>query len=81
MRDEHQANATSEPSAPAPAGSGRRIVDYTGVSQYLGIPKATLRARVSRGDDIPYMRLGPRLVRFDLDEIDAWLTTKRGGAR
>jgi predicted DNA-binding transcriptional regulator AlpA len=33
---------------------------------------------VSRGQ-IPHLRLTPRVVRFDLDEIAAWLETKRRG--
>ena len=56
--------------------SAPRITDYEGLSGYLGLPKATLRARVGRGD-IPFLRFGPRLVRFDLDAIDTWVASCR----
>ena len=58
----------------------RRLTDYNGLAAYIGLPKGTIRAKVSRSD-IPFLRLGPRLVRFDLDEIDRWLDSKRGGGR
>lgn len=58
----------------------KRLTDYEGLSAYLTIPKSTLRARV-RNNSMPFIRLGPRLVRFDLDEIDGWLASNRGGAK
>jgi excisionase family DNA binding protein len=57
----------------------RRITDYNGLATYIGLPKSTLRARVMR-NEIPFIRFGPRIVRFDLDAIDGWIASKASGA-
>ena len=48
-------------------------------SAHLGITTKTLRARVAAGD-VPAYRFGPRLVRFDLADLDA-LGTRIPAAR
>lgn len=50
----------------------RNLHGYKGTSQLTGLPTGTLYSLVSRGQ-IPHIRLGPRLVRFDEDEILKWL--------
>jgi len=45
------------------------------ISSYLGIKVKTLYGKVASGN-IPHYRIG-RLVRFRLDEINAWLETCR----
>lgn len=50
----------------------RRPLDYDELEERTGILKATLRAYVNR-KQIPYMRFGPRLVRFDPDAIERWM--------
>ncbi len=55
-----------------------RLVDYSKLSKYLGVPVGTLYAWVHEGR-LPYMRLSGRTVRFDLDQIDAWLAERREG--
>ena len=51
------------------------LVGYVDLSARLGIPVGTLRSMVARRQ-IPHMRIGPRIVRFNLGEIDAWLASK-----
>ncbi len=52
----------------------KRIVDIHGLSSYLGVCINTIYSWVSQGT-IPYIKLG-RLLRFDLDKIDAWITER-----
>jgi len=49
-----------------------RRVSYTDAAEYIGVPVGTLRSMVHR-KQVPHIRLGPQLVRFDLDEIEKWL--------
>lgn len=56
----------------------RHLAGYEAAAEFLALPVGTLRSMVSRGQ-IPHLRLTPRVVRFDLDEIAAWLETKRRG--
>ena len=48
------------------------LIDYQALAKRLGLPVGTLHSWVSR-KTIPHYRFGPRLVRFDLDEIQDWL--------
>jgi len=48
------------------------------LSAYLGIKTKTLYAKIEAGE-IPHYRIG-RLVRFRLDEINAWLESCRNNA-
>ena len=60
--------------------SGRRYVGVTGLADYLQTSPRHVRALVSRRE-IPVTRVG-RLLRFDIDQVDAWLdnnTTPPGG--
>jgi len=52
------------------------LIDYRTLSKRLGLPVGTLHAWVHR-KCIPHYRLGPRLVRFDVEEIEAWLAARR----
>jgi excisionase family DNA binding protein len=47
-------------------------VGYAAAAEYIGIPTGTLRSLVYRRR-VPHIRLGPRLVRFDLAAVDRWL--------
>jgi predicted DNA-binding transcriptional regulator AlpA len=56
-----------------------RMLRPNDAAHYLGISEATLakwRCRVSSGP--PYVKLGPRIVAYDQDELDAWM---RGRSR
>lgn len=52
-----------------------RRVRYKAASQYTGIPEGTLRAMVST-KTIPHIRIGPRMVLLDLDQLDAWMAER-----
>ncbi len=49
----------------------KEFLDIKEVSEYLGIKKSSLYAKVKR-KEIPHFRVG-RLVRFKKSEIDAWM--------
>jgi excisionase family DNA binding protein len=48
---------------------------YEWLEKRTNILRPTLASMVHRGT-IPYVRLGKRLVRFDEDEIERWLTER-----
>jgi excisionase family DNA binding protein len=50
----------------------KKLQTYGEMAARLGVPVGTLYAMVHHGR-IPHVRLGPRLVRFDHEVIDAWL--------
>jgi excisionase family DNA binding protein len=52
-----------------------RRVRYKQAAEHTGIPEGTLRALVCR-KSIPHIRVSPRLVLLDLDELDQWLAAK-----
>lgn len=54
-----------------------RLLTISDLSSYLGIKTKTLYAKVESGE-IPHYRIG-KLVRFRLDQINAWLEGCRGG--
>ena len=51
-----------------------RRVRYKAAAEHTGLPEGTLRALVSR-KKIPHIRVGPRSVLLDLDQLDAWLSS------
>lgn len=59
----------SEPTGGRPQ---MKRINYQDAASYLGIKVATLRSMVSRRQ-VPHIRLGPQLVRFDIDELEKWL--------
>ena len=54
----------------APTAPRRRYVSMNEAAEYLGVTDRTIRAMVSSGRLTAY-RNGPKLVRLDLNEIDA----------
>ncbi len=50
----------------------RRWVSQVEAAEHLGITDRTLRRMVAAGD-LPAYRLGPRLLRIDLADVDALL--------
>jgi excisionase family DNA binding protein len=57
-----------------------RYLDVAGAATYLGVKERQIRSLVYRRE-IPFTKVG-RLVRFDIQELDAWLkvnTVPMGG--
>ncbi len=48
---------------------------YSEASSLLGVKKGTLYCWVSRRE-IPFVRIGPRTVRFRWTDLDDWLNSK-----
>lgn len=57
----------------------RRLVDLAGVAEYLHDNQRHIKNLIQKRQ-IPFVRLG-RSLRFDLDEIDAWLDANSVKAR
>jgi excisionase family DNA binding protein len=55
----------------------RQYLDIAALAERLQIKRSTLYAWAEQGT-IPYLKLG-RLLRFDPDEIEAWLLAHRQG--
>ena len=51
------------------------LLTYAGTSDFLGVKVGTLYSWVSRRA-IPFVRLGPRVVRFDRAALEAWLRSR-----
>jgi excisionase family DNA binding protein len=52
------------------------LLTYTQAANLLGLKLSTLYAMVSRRQ-VPHVRLGGRLVRFDRAELETWLGERR----
>lgn len=46
------------------------------LSEFLNVPIKTIYGWIYQ-NKIPYIRIGPRLIRFDLVEIEKWISSKR----
>jgi len=60
----------------------KQLVTLTEAASYAGISTKTIRRRIADGSLAGY-RMGPRLIRVDLNEVDALLRpipSARGGA-
>jgi excisionase family DNA binding protein len=55
---------------PKPRATGRRYVSLAEAAVYLGVNIRTIRRQIADGRLTGY-RLGDRLIRIDLDELDA----------
>lgn len=55
-------------------------LSYAEMSRWLNLPLATLYTLVHR-NEIPHLRLGRRLVRFERRAIEQWLTKRRRSDR
>jgi len=54
----------------------RNLVKQDSAATYLGLSEATLERDRWRGGEIPYIKVGPRAIRYDLDQLDAYLERK-----
>jgi excisionase family DNA binding protein len=57
----------------------RRLVSLNEAGEYADVNPRTIRRRISDGTLTGY-RMGPRIVRVDLNELDAILTPIPAGA-
>lgn len=57
-------------------GTRAELLTYREVAGMIGVPLGTLYEKVARRE-IPHVRLGRRLVRFERSAIDAWLRDRR----
>ena len=48
----------------------KKLVGQKEVANYLNLSEATLERDRWRGGDIPYIRVGPRAIRYDLEKLD-----------
>ena len=56
-----------------------KLITYADVAERLGVSKATVERMVVRGSFIQPLHITPGTVRFDLDELDAWLARRPRG--
>jgi excisionase family DNA binding protein len=61
-----------------PLSGRRRLVNLDAAADVYSLHPRTIRRMISRGQITGY-RVGPRVVRVDLDEIDAAITTIPAG--
>jgi hypothetical protein len=54
----------------------KNLVKQKEAAECLGLSEATLERDRWRGGDIPYIKVGPRAIRYDLNQLDAYLETK-----
>lgn len=46
-------------------------------ASYIGLSTSTLAKMRLRGDGPPYSKAGPRIVVYDLDDLNDWLAARR----
>ena len=54
----------------------KNLVKQDGSATYLGLSEATLERDRWRGGDIPYIRIGPRAIRYSPDQLDEYVQSK-----
>ena len=52
------------------------LIKQDEAASYLGLSEATLERDRWRGGDIPYIRIGPRAIRYSLDQLEAYVQSK-----
>ena len=51
----------------------KRLVGQKEAAEYLGLSEATLERDRWRGGNIPYIRVGPRAIRYDLEQLNEYI--------
>ena len=54
----------------------KSLVGQKAAADYLDFSEATLERDRWRGGEIPYIRVGPRSIKYDLNQLDVYLETK-----
>ena len=51
----------------------KRLVGQKEAAEYLGLSEGTLERDRWRGGNIPYIRVGPRAIRYDLEQLNEYI--------
>ena len=51
----------------------KRLVGQKEAAQYLNLSEATMERYRWRGGNIPYIRIGPRAIKYDLEQLDEYI--------
>ena len=54
----------------------KSLIGQKEAADYLNLSEATLERDRWRGGDIPFIRVGPRSIRYDLDELNIYIERK-----
>jgi hypothetical protein len=54
----------------------KKLVKQKKAAECLGLSEATLERDRWRGGEIPYIKVGPRAIRYDLNQLDDYLESK-----
>ncbi len=57
----------------------KRLVGQKEAAEYLGLSEATLERDRWRGGDIPFVRVGPRSIRYSLDQLEEYVQSRTVG--
>ena len=57
----------------------KRLVRQKEAAEYLGLSEATLERDRWRGGDIPFVRVGPRSIRYSLDQLEEYVQSRTVG--
>ena len=57
----------------------KKLVGQKEASEYLGLSEATLERDRWRGGDIPFVRVGPRSIRYSLDQLEEYVQSRTVG--
>ena len=49
------------------------LIKQSEAARYLGLSEATLERDRWRGGDIPYIKVGPRAIRYDLEQLNKYI--------
>tara|TARA_Y100001934_G_C12286979_1_gene742804 strand:- start:444 stop:659 length:216 start_codon:yes stop_codon:yes gene_type:complete len=49
------------------------LIKQSEAASYLGLSEATLERDRWRGGDIPYIKVGPRAIRYDLEQLNKYI--------
>ena len=56
-----------------------RLIKQSEAAVYLGLSEATLERDRWRGGNIPYIRVGPRSIRYSLDQLEEYVLSRTVG--
>lgn len=54
-----------------------KLLDRNEIERTYGITRRWLEIAAMRGDGPPMIRISSRMIRYDRDELEAWISGKR----